>query len=175
MVLNKLEKSNITLKLNKSKLITKQLQFLGFILSENGISTSPEKVEAIQNFPRPKNIRQLQSFLGVCNYYWKFQRNYSQLTTRFKHLLSSKHKWKWKEEDDETFICLLYTSFIIWRFTFLTLIMAHIGYCFNLVVTKFLCNVWDLNFVTLHNTLPPKEVYFSWISFSWNKLIVRVW
>ena len=63
-------------------------------------------MEAIQNFPRPKNIRQLQSFLGVCNYYRKFQRNYSQLTARFKHLLSSKHKWKWKEEDDETFILI---------------------------------------------------------------------
>ena len=103
MILSKSERSNITLKLNKSKLITNQLQFLGFILSENGISTSPEKVEAIQNFNRPRNIRQLQSFLGVCNYYRKFQRNYSQLTTRFKHLLSSKHKWKWNEGDDETF------------------------------------------------------------------------
>ena len=79
------------------------MNFLGFILTETGITTSPEKVEAIQNFPQPRNVRQLQSFLGICNYYRKFQKDYSKLTSRFKHLLSSKYKWKWGEEDDQTF------------------------------------------------------------------------
>lgn len=102
-VLSKLAENNITLKLDKSKLITNKLQFLGFVLNEKGITTSPEKVEVIQNFPKPKNIRQLQSFLGVCNYYRKFQKNHSNLTSRFKHLLSTKNKWRWTEEDDQTF------------------------------------------------------------------------
>ena len=87
-VLRKLYQNNITLKLDIFKFITQELQFLGFILSETGITTSPEKVEVIQNFSKPKNVRQLQSFLGICNYYRKFQQNYSELTARFKHLLS---------------------------------------------------------------------------------------
>ena len=103
IVLHRLMENHITLKLDKSKLITNELQFLGFILTENGIMTSPEKVDAIQNFPTPKNVRQLQSFLGVCNYYRKFQHNYSYLMAKFKHLLSSKNKWKWGMKDDETF------------------------------------------------------------------------
>lgn len=103
MVLRRLAENNIKQKLDKSTLITNRLQFLGFILSETGITTSPEKVEVIQNFPKPKNIRQLQSFLGVCNYYRKFQKDYSKLMARFKHLLSSKCKWKWGEDDDQTF------------------------------------------------------------------------
>ena len=73
MILSKLHQNNITLKLEKSKFITQELQFLGFVLSETGISPSQEKVEAIQKFPTPKNIRQLQSFFGICNYYRKFQ------------------------------------------------------------------------------------------------------
>ena len=95
LVLRKLQQNNVTLKLDKSKFITQELQFLGFILSETGITPSPEKVEVIQNFPKPKNIRHLQSFLGICNYYRKFQQNYSELTTKFQHLLSIKNKWKW--------------------------------------------------------------------------------
>ena len=103
MVLRKLHQNNITLKLDKSKFITQELQFLGFILSETGITPSPEKVEVIQNFPKPHNVRQLQSFLGICNYYRKFQQNYSELTTKFKHLLSSKNKWKWGRQEDDNF------------------------------------------------------------------------
>ena len=67
-VLKKLAENNVTLKLDKSKLIAKEVQFLGFQLNSQGITPSTEKVDAIQRFPTPKNRRQLQSFLGLCNY-----------------------------------------------------------------------------------------------------------
>ena len=51
-------------KLDKSKFIAKEVKFLGFNLTEEGISPSQEKVDAIQNFPSPRNKKQLQSFLG---------------------------------------------------------------------------------------------------------------
>ena len=120
-VLQKLSDNNITLKLQKSKFIASEVQFLGFNLSRQGISPSNEKIEAIQQFPTPKNKKQLQSFLGLCNYYRKFQRNYSELTARFSPQLSSKNKWIWGPEQDnllqlikhnffKSIICLLYTS-----------------------------------------------------------------
>ena len=77
-VLLKLSENNITLKLEKSKFIADEVQFLGFNLSENGITPSHNKIESIQLFPTPKNKKQLQSFLGIYNYYRKFQRNYSE-------------------------------------------------------------------------------------------------
>ena len=79
-VLRKLSENHITLKLEKSKFIADEVQFLGFNLSERGITPSQDKIEAIQQFPTPKNKKQLQSFLGICNYDRKFQRNYSELT-----------------------------------------------------------------------------------------------
>ena len=94
-VLNKLSENHITLKLEKSQLIAKEVQFLGFQLTELGITPSTEKIEAIQKFPTPKNKKQLQSFLGLCNYYRKFQSNYSELTTRLSPQLSSKDRWTW--------------------------------------------------------------------------------
>ena len=79
-VLKKLSENHITLKLDKSKFIANEVKFLGFNLTEFGISPSQEKVQAIQQFPTPKNRKQLQSFLGICNYYRKFQNNYSEIT-----------------------------------------------------------------------------------------------
>ena len=70
-------------------------------MSEEGITPSTEKVEAIQLFPTPKNRKQLQSFLGICNYYRKFQDNYSEITAKFQKQLSSKDKWAWGPEQDK--------------------------------------------------------------------------
>ena len=86
-----------------SDVYKRQVQFLGFNLDDRGITPSAEKVEAIQKFPKPKNRKQLQSFLGLCNYYRKFQHKYSELTAKFQPQLSAKNKWTWGEEQDITF------------------------------------------------------------------------
>ena len=57
----------------------------------------------IQKFPTPRNKKQLQSFLGLCNYYRKFQKNYSELTTRLSPQLSSKDKWTWGPAQESIF------------------------------------------------------------------------
>lgn len=102
-VLQKLSENHVTLKLDKSRLIAREVQFLGFILSDGGIIPSPEKIDVIQKFPTPTKKKHLQSFLGVCNYYRRFQRNYSELTTKFKKQLSAKEKWTWGPEEDKIF------------------------------------------------------------------------
>ena len=102
-VLKKLSDNHITLKLDKSKFIASKVQFLGFNLTEEGITPSAEKVEAIQRFPKPRNKKQLQSFLGICNYYRKFQDHYSKLTAQFQKQLSAKNKWTWGAEQDKVF------------------------------------------------------------------------
>ena len=86
-VLTKLGEHGITLKLDKSTFIASKIKFLGFIVSNTGIAADPDKIQSIQNFPYPKNVKQLQSFLGLCNYYRNFQSNYSDLTpVSYTHL-----------------------------------------------------------------------------------------
>ena len=51
------------------------------------IRDSPEKVESILKFPEPRNIKQLQSFLGLCNFYRKFQKNYAHITSKLSEVL----------------------------------------------------------------------------------------
>ena len=53
-----------------------------------GITTDPEKVKAIQEFPTPKNSKQLKSFLGLANYYQKFTSKYTESTVPLLKLLN---------------------------------------------------------------------------------------
>ena len=57
------DRNNVTLKLDKSKLIAKEEQFLGFQLNSQGITPSTEKVDAIQRFPMPKNMKIVKKHL----------------------------------------------------------------------------------------------------------------
>ena len=58
-VLSRLHEYGITVKFKKSEFLKEQVNFLGHIISAKGISTDPKKVEIIQNFPIPKNVKQL--------------------------------------------------------------------------------------------------------------------
>ena len=49
-----------------------QFLYLGHIIRKEGIESNPKKLEAILRMPEPKSVRQLRSFLGFCNNYWKF-------------------------------------------------------------------------------------------------------
>ena len=67
-VLNKLQTGGLTINWEKSKFLQTEIHFLGFIITPEGILANPDKVEAIMRFPEPKNIKQLQSFLGPVSY-----------------------------------------------------------------------------------------------------------
>ena len=56
-------------KLEKCEFWLEKVQFLGHIVTKDGISVDPTKVEAIVNWPRPTNVSQVQSFLGMAGYY----------------------------------------------------------------------------------------------------------
>lgn len=100
---SKLKEHNITLKLKKCEFLTDEVKFLGFIINREGISADSAKIEAIQNFQPPKNLRELQSFLGTCNYYRKFQKNYAHLTSKFENQLKRKNKFIWGKDENQTF------------------------------------------------------------------------
>ena len=64
-------------------------------MSEKGIETNPKKIEAIQKWPIPTNITETQSFLGLCNYYHKFIKDYAKIAKPLYKLISGENS---KEE-----------------------------------------------------------------------------
>ena len=59
----------------KSQFALSKLQFLGHVVTANGIKPLPSKVEAIQKCPLPKDVKQLRTYLGVINFYHRFVQN----------------------------------------------------------------------------------------------------
>lgn len=55
------------------------MRYLGHIVSQNGVETDPSKVEALKTWPRPKNLKELRSFLGFSGYYRRFVQDYSKI------------------------------------------------------------------------------------------------
>ena len=102
-VFQKLRLANITLKLHKCEFIKSQMKFLGHIISATGISTDPEKLRSIVEFPVPKNLKPLRAFLGLTGYYRKFTSKYAEYTVPLLQLVRKNIKWKWGSEQNDAF------------------------------------------------------------------------
>lgn len=64
--------------LSKTQFLSTQVEFLGYIVSHDGIRADKKKVEAITKM-KPKNVKELKSFLGMTSYYRKFIRDYAKV------------------------------------------------------------------------------------------------
>jgi hypothetical protein len=95
--------ANITINLDKTQFFRDEIEYLGYKLTTKGIETVPSKISAIQNFPVPKNQKQLKGFLGLTNYYQKFTKDYAETTLPLLRLLQKNHKFIWTPELTDCF------------------------------------------------------------------------
>ena len=75
----KLAAAGLRLKPSKCKFFKSKVNYLGHIVSKEGIETDPRKNEAIEKWPVPKTVTEVRSFLGFINYYHKFIPQYAQV------------------------------------------------------------------------------------------------
>ncbi|GBB91667.1 hypothetical protein RclHR1_19010001 [Rhizophagus clarus] len=96
------------LKLNPGKcfFMKAELEFLGHIISAQGIQTDPAKTEKVKNFPKPKNTTQLRGFLGLASYYRRFVPNFARIATPLNKLLRKGTVYQWTAEQDKAFNAL---------------------------------------------------------------------
>jgi hypothetical protein len=79
-VLKRLEEHNLFAKPKNCTVGVKKVEFLGMIVSREGIKMDDSKVKAIREWPTPKTIRGVRSFLGLANFYRRFIEGYAQVT-----------------------------------------------------------------------------------------------
>ncbi|GFW79593.1 retrovirus-related Pol polyprotein from transposon 412 [Trichonephila clavipes] len=105
-VLSELRDANLKLNPSKCKFFQKEVNYLGHIISAEGVRTDPEKVFAVKNWKRPENLRELRSFLGLCTYYRKFVKGFSNIARPLHKLTESKQKFQWTKECEDSFLQL---------------------------------------------------------------------
>jgi len=81
------------LNLMKCQFLKKEIEFLGFIISIEGITLSSRHVEAVKNFKRPENVQEVQRFLGLCGYFRKFIKDYALKARPLQNLLKKTVKF----------------------------------------------------------------------------------
>ena len=103
LVLERLSQYNVKINLEKSKFLEKSVKYLGHILEYNKVRPNPEKMDAVNNAPVPKNVTQLQSYLGLINYYRRFIPNLSTELKDLYKLLGKSGDFNWSNKCDEAF------------------------------------------------------------------------
>jgi hypothetical protein len=101
-----LEWANLTINTVKSKFCQREIKYLGYILSGNGLRLDPVKVSGILNYQAPTRIREVQQFMGIANFYSRFIENFAQISELLKgekkNEKSSK-KFVWTAEAENAF------------------------------------------------------------------------
>lgn len=102
-VLQKLTESDLRTSPDKSYFHKQEVEFLGFILTPNQIKMDPQKIKSITEWPTPKNVKDIQSFLGFGNFYRRFIKGYSEITAPLTRLTRKDIPFKWEMEQEKSF------------------------------------------------------------------------
>ncbi|GBC05841.1 hypothetical protein RclHR1_06470004 [Rhizophagus clarus] len=102
-VLKRVEKAGLKINPEKCHFCTQSLQFLGHIVTNKGILPDPSKVDAIKNYPVPKNLTQLRAFLGLASYYRRFIKDFSKISTPLYMLLKKDIPYEWNQDRHQVF------------------------------------------------------------------------
>jgi hypothetical protein len=100
-VLRRLREHKLIAKLRKCKFHQTKLDWVGLVISNKGIETDQEKVTAAMNWKAPKNVKQVQEFLGFVNFYQRFIQDFAGKARPLYNLLKKDQKWQWTSKEQE--------------------------------------------------------------------------
>lgn len=102
-VFSHLSRAGLKLKPSKCKLLHKEVEFLGYVVSASGVAADTKKVSAVTDFPRPKDLKSLRTFLGLTSYYRRFVPRYSTIAQPLYTLTRKDEQFCWSEGCEEAF------------------------------------------------------------------------
>jgi hypothetical protein len=106
-VLHLLSNNQLFLKQSKCAFGASKMEYLGHIVGKDGVRVDCKKNESIQDWPCPKNLKNLRDFLGLIGYYRKFVQNYGKIAAPLTSLLKN-NSFTWNSTADHAFQALKY-------------------------------------------------------------------
>ena len=105
-VLQILADNNLFLKAEKCEFERLKIEYLGLIISQGQIEMDPVKIEGVAKWPEPKNVTNVQSFLGFTNFYRRFIEDYAKIARPLHDLTKKNIVWTWGEREADAFLAL---------------------------------------------------------------------
>ena len=104
-ILEAIQKSGMKVKPSKCEFHQKETEYLGFIVSEEGIKADPVKTQAKWDWTTPKSKKDIQSFLGFCNFYRRFIEGFSRTAKPLYQRTKKKYdnNWEWGDNEQKAF------------------------------------------------------------------------
>ena len=90
-------------KFSKCEFWLNEVQFLGHVISKDGIKVDHVKIEAVSKWEQPKNPTEIMSFLGLAGYYRRFVKDFAKIATPLTKLTRKNEKFMWNEKCEESF------------------------------------------------------------------------
>lgn len=102
-VLDVLRKQLLFAKLSKCELFRTEVEFLGHLISRDGVRMMEDKVKAVQEWPVPTTVTQVRAFLGTAGYYRKFIKDFSSVAAPLSDLTKDGVTFEWSAKQEESF------------------------------------------------------------------------
>ena len=99
----RLRQVNVKLKPSKCQLLRDTIHFLGHVVNREGVSTDPEKVSAVREWPIPRTVTDVRAFVGLCSYYRKFIEGFADIARPLHQLTGKYAKFDWDEACQQAF------------------------------------------------------------------------
>lgn len=103
VVLQKLEKYKFYCKLSKCSFKKREIDYMGYVVTGKTIRPDPKKVSEVAEWRTPRNVHDVRSFLGLCNYNRRFIRHYARMAAPITELTKLGRKFVWTQECDRAF------------------------------------------------------------------------
>ena len=103
IVFKTLDEYDLIASIDKCHLAQERLKILGFICSKNGVESDQEKTEPISNLAEPRNLKEVQRFLGAVTYFCKLIPNFAEKCVPLTNLLKKHNRFKWAEKEQASF------------------------------------------------------------------------
>jgi hypothetical protein len=103
-VLQRLQDAKLLVEPKKSKFHTQQVEYLGLTIEPGRVRMQDSKIEAVKDWPRPQNVKDVRGFLGFTNYYRRFIKNYSKIASPLTDLTKGKGSdIQWNDKTEQAF------------------------------------------------------------------------
>jgi transposase InsO family protein len=103
LLLARLRAANLKLKPSKCQILRRQVEFLGHVVSGDGIATAPSKIQAVADWPTPTSVKEVRSFVGLASYYRRFVKGFADIAAPLHALTGKNQEFSWNDRCDVAF------------------------------------------------------------------------